>query len=488
MARDFILVLDFGGVQALSIARKFRSQGIYCEVYSSDIDIDTILKKSPRGLLLAGGSNHTSFDPGLFRLNIPVLSMGRAALCMAECVGILCGGTMRKEQTAQITFLPCTLFDGLNESDRFFDSIDALKLPGGYSAIALTDDGLIPAFANHEAHLYGLQFYPESNDPEGAQILVNFAQTICGCTPFWSPQFYIEQEIQHLMDRIGNRHAIMAVSGGVDSTVCALLAQQAIGERLRCVFVNTGLLRKGEAESVMETFHNLRITPNVIDIRDFIFTALKGVTDPQQKRQIILEEIRATIHREAESLSNVDFVIEGTIYSDLLQNNVDTLNTDTRLGKYERLEPFRMLFKEEVRAIGEILGCPKEFLYQQPFPSCGLASRCSGEVTPERLAMLRNANAIFQEEILAAHLDKKLDRYYAVLTNIQGKGLRDGFVTYEYCCVLRAFTYAAPNIFFAKLPYDLLERTMQRIITDVPGINHVVYDITSRPYGDVEWE
>ena len=487
MGNDFILVLDFGGAQAQSMARKIRGQHYYCEVHPCSVDVETIRRKAPCGLLLAGGPSDLAFDEEILRLGIPVLAMGFCARTMAKAFGAVCEGALLTDRASQITFLPCPLFDGLGESDRYFDRIDAMKLSEGFEPIATTIEGLIPAFANVSAGLYGLQFYAESNDPDGARILANFAGSICGCEPNWFPDFYIEHEVQYLRDRLGEGHAIMAISGGVDSTVCAVLMRRAIGDRLRCVFVDTGLLRKGEVENVAHTFRDqLGLELVVVDTREQMLKALEGVTDPQEKRRIIHEEFVRTMQAEASAYEDAEFLVEGTIYSDLLNGTPH----DSGYGKsLKRIEPIRMLFKDEVRYVGEALGVPRELLSQQPFPGSGLANRCIGEVTAEKLFLLREADAIFRSEIVEAGLDRRIRQYFAILTDMQTIGLRDGKPCREYICALRAVNITdSSNASIARLPYDLIERVVQRITTQVPGINRVIYDVTGKPSAMIEWE
>ncbi len=487
MENDFILILDFGGAQAQSMARKVRGQNYYCEVHPCTVDADTIRRKSPRGLLLAGGPGDQPFDEEILHLGIPVLAMGFCARIMAQSFGAVCEGALLTGRASQITFLPCPLFDGLGESDRYFDRIDALKLPEGFEPIATTIEGLMPAYANVQEKLYGLQFYAESNDPDGARILANFAGAICGCEPYWSPEFYIEREVQYLRERLGDGRAIMAISGGVDSTVCAVLMRRAIGDRLKCVFVDTGLLRKGEVENVAHTFRDqLGLELVIADARERVLKALAGVTDPQAKRRIIHEQFVHTMQEEASAYAGAEFLVEGTIYSDLLSGTPH----DSGYGQsLKRIEPIRMLFKDEVRYVGETLGVPRELLSQQPFPGSGLAIRCIGEVTAEKLSLLREADSIFRSEVVEAGLDRRLGQYFAILTDVQTIGIRDGKPCKEYICALRAVNSTdASNATIAKLPYDLIERVVQRITSQVPGINRVVYDITGKPSAMIEWE
>lgn len=485
MENDFILVLDLGGQQALSMARKLRGQNYYCEVHAGDIAPETIRRKAPKGLLLAGGADGRAFDAQILELGLPVLAMGPCARTMAKLLGAGCEGPRLSGRVAQIHFLPCTLFDGLGTSDRFFDRIDAMKLPEGFEPIAVTDDDLAPAFACVAKNLYGLQFYAESNDPDGAQILANFAGQICNCSAYWSSEFYVEREIGYLRERIGDGRAITAISGGVDSTVCAVLMHRAIGERLKCVFVDTGLLRKGEAETVRHVFReHLGLEPVVIDARSQMLSALAGVTDGQEKRRVVKEVFVQALRGAAEP--GVEFLAEGTIYPDLLSGEGER---PAALEGLKRIEPIRMLFKDEVRAIGEFLGVPRDLLARQPFPGPGLAVRCIGEVTEEKLALLRDADAIFRAEIVEAGLDRKLTHYFAILTDIRALGRRDGRAVPGYACALRAISAPdAANVSIAKLPYDLIERVVQRITSQIPEISRVLYDVTGKPVALEEWE
>ena len=489
MQNDLILILDFGGSQAQSVARKLRGQSYYCEIHSCAIDAEEVRRMAPLGLLLAGGPSDRAFDPALLKLGIPVLAMGFSTRRMMQLLGSVCEGALLTGRASQITFLPCPLFDGLGESDRYFDRIDALTMPEGFEPIATTIDGLTPAFANPAQRLYGLQFYPESNDPDGVRILSNFAGGICGCHATWSPENYIDQEIASLRERVGDGRAILAISGGVDSTVCAMLVHRAIGDRLKCVFVDTGLLRKGETELVTHVFREtLGLNPVVIDARERVLCALRGITDPRQKRCVIHEELLRILRQESEIEPQSSYIVESTIYPDLLDQSLQEYDRSITL-ELPRIEPVRMLFKDEVRFVGESLGIPREQLNRQSFPSAGLAVRCVGEVTEEKLALLREADAIFCAEIVEAGLDRKLSQYFAILTNTLTIGLRDGETVYEYACALRAIHGTdADNLTAAKLPYDLMDRVVQRITAQVPGINHVLYDITGKPTALPEWE
>ena len=484
MENDFILVLDLGGPEAVLMARKLRNQRYYTEILARSADAELLLRKSPRGILIAGGEGGAleNFPRAALSLGIPVLALGGAARMLAQAEGAECEGTQLTDKVAQITFQPCDLFDSLGASDRFVQRIDAFRLPGGFKPIATTLDGLVPGFADFDRSLYALQFYPESNDPDGAVILSNFAERICGCTPFWSMENYIRREIDYIRDRVGNRKALLAVSGGVDSAACALLMGRAIGDRLTCVFVDNGLLREGEAEAVLTAYREeLGIEPLRIDARDRFLGWLKGLSDPVEKRRAMYN-VYLDVLTEVFEEQGAGIIAQGTIYSDLLNDGPSARGFDP-----DRLiEPLRMLFKDEVRDLGEQLGLPHSFIDRQSFPGPGLALRCCGEVTPEKLELLRRADAIFREEVAASGQDKRLAQYFAVLTDTPAL-TRSG--RFGNALVLRAVTGQSADSFApGRLPNDLMDRTAQRIGRELPDIGRVVYDITGSDSATVEWE
>ena len=492
MDNDFILVLDLGGPQAVAMARKLRKLRYYTEIISRRADIDLFRRKAPRGILIAGGEsneNSGAFPQAVLTLGIPVLALGRAARMMAEAEGASFEGVLLENSASQITFQPCDLFEGLSESDRYFARIDGFALPKGFSPIATTLEGLSPAFADINRRLYGLQFYAESNDPDGAVILSNFAERICGCTPMWSLESYIDEEMRFIREKIGDGKALMAVSGGVDSAVCALLMKRAIGDRMTCVFIDNGLLRNHENERVLQMYRDELALPLIhIDARTRFLERLKGISNPLEKRQAVHEEFVATIMETRAANPDYEFFVTGTIYSDLLRTgasdgaNVRTFDSGTRV------EPIRMLFKDEVRTLGEALKLPPEIVNRQSLPMPALAIRCCGEVTKEKLAMLRKADNIFREEVRASGLEKRLSQYFAVLTDTQSLGTRDGGHQYEYACVLRAVSDQGMDSFgVGRLPYDLLDRVARRITDEIPGINRVAYDISDSAHSAVEW-
>ena len=491
MDNDFILVLDLGGPEAIEMARKLRNQRYYTEIMSRSADIELFRRKSPRGILVVGSDdNGAVFPEAVLQLDVPTLALGNAARLLLEACGAVSEGTLLSDQASQITFQPCPLFDGLSESDRYFARVDSYVLPSGFLSIATTIEGYSPAFANPDRKLYGLQFYAESNDPDGAVILANFAEKICGCTPIWTIDDYIEEETRFIRDKIGGGSALMAVSGGVDSSACAMLMRRAIGERLKCVFIDNGLLRAGEAEQVRHTFEvELGIPLICVDAGARILDCLKGVSDPVEKRRIVYNEYLAILSEVREAHPEAGFFVQGTIYPDLLLRGSSDEVYARSFDPGMRLEPIRMLFKEEVRRLGELLGLPQHVVTRQPFPYPGLAMRCVGEITSERLELLRRADAIFREEIRASGQDKRLSRYFAVLGASKTLGRRDGKYTYEHACILRAVNeQSATSYAVGRLPYDVLDRAASRIIAEIPGINRVAFDVSPCDNTAIEWE
>ena len=493
MDNDFILVLDLGGPEALEMARKLRNLRYYTEIISRSASIELFRRKAPRGILIVGGeagSDHGIFPLAVLSLGVPVLALGGAARMMLKGCGAKSEGPLLKDQASQISFRPCPLFDGLSESDRYFSRVDGFALPEGFTDIAETLEGFVPACADFDRRLYCLQFYPESNDPDGAVILANFAEKLCGCTPIWTVEDYIEEETRYIQDRIGDGSALMAVSGGVDSSTCAMLMKRAIGDRMKCVFIDNGLLRTGEAEFVMDTFESeMGIRLIHVDARQRFMDRLKGITSPVEKHRAVREEFMAVLAEVGREHPDAEFFVQGTIYSDLLIGGSSDEVYARRFDAGKLLEPIRMLFKDEVRRVGDLLGLPQPIINRQPFPGPALAIRCLGEVTEEKLDLLRRADAIVREEIAASGQDKRLTQYFAVLSDSQSLCRRDGAYAYERACILRAVAEQGITAYtVGKLPYDVLERISERIVTEVPGINRVVYDLSAGEYSGIEWD
>lgn len=488
MNTDLIFILDFGGSQAYYTARRLRGEQFYCEVLCADTPIDQILARGPKGIILAGGDNDCEqasplpFDPECF--GVPLMAFGGAARMLAESIGAqhqgkkLCGG---KEF---VQFNLCDLFSELSENDRFFDRIDDYILPENYTAIATTPTGLAPAFGCIEKNIYGLQFYVESNDPDGLKILENFAEYICKCPRDWNVDNYASILIEKTRQEIGDANVMLPVSGGVDSAVAAALISRAVGGRLTCIYIDSGLLRKGDPELVRKSLcDQMGLNLIVINAQERFIKALRGIHDPAEKRKVLYSEFTTLYAEEYIKSGSAECMAEGTIYSDILRCKPRLLYR--MIDGCKRIEPLSLLFKDEVRTLGRFLGVPEELTKRPSFASTGLSARCMGEVTPEKLDMLREADAIFRQEVEKAGLDRKIAQYFAILTDMKTPGMNgEGYV-----CALRALgSSSAGRASAYKLPYDLMEAVVMRITTEVKGINHVVYDITGRPTAAVEWE
>lgn len=488
MYSDLILILDFGGNPAYYTARRLRGEQFYCEILPGDTDPEQILARNPKGILLAGGDNDDPraqalpFDPE--EMQVPVLAFGGAARMLAERIGAMHQGTLVRSDKDFVQFWNCDLFTELGENDRFFDRIDGYELPEGYQEIATTPEGRSPAFACLEKHIYGLQFYVESNDPDGFRILENFAEQICHCKRVWTVENYGPALIEMVRAEIGNSNVLVPVTGGVDSAVTAALIQKAVGSQLSCLLIDSGLLRKGDVELVRKTcYEQMGINLIEAEVSDRFVKALRGIHTPAEKRSILYEEYSAVFAEQFIKAGNFECMAEGTIYPDVLRNRPRMVCN--MIDGCRQIEPLRLLFKEDVRDLGRWLGVPEELVTRPSFESAGLAIRCMGEVTQERLDMLRQADFIFRQEVEKASLSRKIAQYFAILTDMKTPGQNgEGYV-----CALRALgTSNSGKAPAYKLPYDLMEAVVQRITTEIPGITHVVYDITGRPIAAVEWE
>jgi len=484
---DMLLILDFGGGQSLSVARRIRGENVYCEILPYSADSQTIREKAPKGLLLVGGTQDAQADCAqeIYDMGLPMLCMGYGARIAVKHFGGELGGSVLENRPSHIEFGESPLFAGLSECDRMLDRADEWTLPEGFAPVA-SGAGFDAAFACEEKKIYGLQFYPEANDLDGLQILANFAQ-ICGCEKQWTVQNLIEEQIEKIRAQVGEGHALIAISGGVDSTVCAVLMHNAIGRRMHCLHVDTGLMRKEESAHIAQVFGDMGMDLRTVDAGERFLNLLAGVTDAETKRRLVEEEFVRVFEEEADKME-ADFLVQGTIYNDLLDSaSLGGMLASGKMPGMHRfaglVEPLRTMFKSEVRQLGTALGLPADMVHRQPFPGPGLAVRCIGEVTKEKLDILRDADMIFREEIKSAGLDKKIRQYFAVLTNMQS-----GAQTGAYTVALRAVHSVGSADAAVRLPYDLLEKCVQRITTEVRGVARVVYDISGNPPSAVEWE
>lgn len=507
---DRVVIIDLGAQYAQLIARRVREAHVFSEIVPRDTSADAIGAKHPVGIILSGGPASVyadeayRIDPGIFRLGIPVLGICYGHQLMADELG----GTVARTGTAEYGKTPLevtassTLFRELpSRQDVWMSHGDAVTVPPpGFQAVASTPGSAVAAMEAPDRRLYGVQFHPEvAHTPSGSDILKRFLYDVCGARPTWTSHSIIEQSVEAIRDQVGAEKVICGLSGGVDSSVAAALVHHAVGDQLTAVFIDHGLLRADEAEQVEETFRRtFRINLIHVKAADRFLDRLAGVTDPEAKRKIIGETFIRVFEEVANELTDTRFLVQGTLYPDIIESgtrdaakikshhNVGGLPEDMQ---FELVEPLRDLFKDEVRAVGAELGLPEEIVWRQPFPGPGLAVRIIGEVTRERLEILQAADAIILEEVRRAGLYRELWQSFGVLPAIRTVGVQGDGRTYAYPLVLRAVTSEdAMTADWARLPYDVLERISSRVMNEVPGINRVAYDISSKPPATIEWE
>ena len=514
MAQESIVVLDFGSQYSQLIVRRLREAGVYSELLPFHTSAEQAMALGPRGFVLSGGpaSVYEAGAPQLpgwvVEVGVPVLGICYGMQLIAHALGGKVAPSSEREYgPADITVEhgESPLFAALPESQRVWMSHgDRLTgLPPGFHPIAHTASSPYAAMGDEERHWYGLQFHPEVvHTPHGRELLRNFVYRVCGCTEGWEPWAIVEQAVARIREQVGAGRVICALSGGVDSAVAAALISRAVGDQLHCIFVDTGLLRRGEAEQVITTFKdNLHIPLTAVNAAEEFLAALEGVADPEAKRKIIGERFIRIFEREAVTLGNVQFLAQGTLYPDVIESTSADRNVAAKIkthhnvgGLPERMnlrliEPLRYLFKDEVRAVGLELGLPASWVWRHPFPGPGLAVRILGPVTHERAETLRYADAIFQEELHRANLYRATQQAFAVLLPVQSVGVMGDYRTYADVIALRAVTTEDfMTADWARLPDEVLARTANRIVNEVPGVNRVVYDITSKPPATIEWE
>ena len=515
LKQELIIVLDFGGQYNQLVARRVRENNVYCEIYSYKTPLEEIKKKNPKGIILTGGPDScylpdsATYSKELFALGIPVLGLCYGAQLMQH----LLGGKVERADIREYGKIQLTvdkseseLFENVpKESIVWMSHTDYIsKLGEGFEITSHSKDCPVATYENTEKKLYGIQFHPEVLHSEyGSVILGNFIKNVCKCECNWKMDAFVESSIKAIKEKVGNGKVLCALSGGVDSSVAAVMLSKAVGENLTCVFVDHGLLRKNEGDEVEAVFGpngNYKLNFIRVNAAERFYAKLAGVSEPEKKRKIIGEEFIRVFEEEAKKIGKVDFLVQGTIYPDVVESGLGgesvVIKSHHNVGGLpdyvdfkEIIEPLRDIFKDEVRKAGLELGIPKHLVFRQPFPGPGLGIRIIGEVTAEKVKIVQDADAIYREEIDKAGLSMEINQYFAALTNMRSVGVMGDYRTYDYAIALRAVkTIDFMTAEAARLPWEVLEKVTNRIINEVDHVNRVLYDITSKPPGTIELE
>ena len=510
MENQKVLILDFGGQYNQLIARRVRECNVYCEVHPYDMPLEEIRAYNPIGIIFTGGPSSV-YEEGaprlsreIFELGIPILGICYGVQVMAYTLGgTVEPGKIREYGRKPVKFdTKCAIFDGLpEEAEALMSHNDTIyELPEGFQSAGVTDSCPVAAMFDEARHLYGMQFHPEVTLTEnGTAMIRNFLYKVCGAAGDWNMKNFAESTIEAIRRKVGDGKVLLALSGGVDSSVVAARISRAVGKQLTCIFVDHGLMRKNEGDEIEAVFGDGRVNFIRINAEDRFLARLAGVTDPERKRKIIGEEFIRIFEEEGKKIGSVDYLAQGTIYPDVIESgsgNSAVIKSHHNVGGLpdyvdfkEIIEPLRLLFKDEVRALGAELGLPENIVWRQPFPGPGLGIRVLGELTKEKLDLLRDADAIFREELHLAGLDREINQYFAVLTNMRSVGVMGDGRTYDYTIALRGVvTSDFMTAEWARIPYEVLDKVSRRIVNEVKHVNRIVYDITSKPPATIEWE
>ncbi|MFA9398776.1 MAG: glutamine-hydrolyzing GMP synthase [Clostridiaceae bacterium] len=509
MERDLVLVIDFGGQYNQLIARRVRENNVYCEIIPYTYSIEKIKAKNPKAIIFTGGpssvygENVPTISKEIYELQIPILGICYGAQLMSHDLGgKVETANVREYGKTAINLSENILFDGIeNDNSCWMSHTDYIsEAPKGFSIVATTKECPVAAMANEDKKLYAVQFHPEvEHTPFGRHMLKNFLYSICNLKGDWSMSSFTKEKIESIKAIVGDKKVICGMSGGVDSSVAAVLVHNAIGKQLTCIFVDHGLLRKNEGDEVEKVFkEGFDMNLIRVDAKERFLSKLVGVSEPEKKRKIIGEEFIRVFEEEANKIGDVDYLVQGTIYPDVVESGTSTsatIKSHHNVGglpediKFSLIEPLRELFKDEVRLVGEELDIPHHIVYRQPFPGPGLGIRVLGEITEDKLLIVREADAIFREEVKNAGLEEKIWQYFACLPNIASVGVMGDERTYCHTVALRAVNSSdGMTSDWSRIPYEVLDIVSRRIVNEVKGVNRIVYDVTSKPPSTIEWE